>query len=84
MRYEATIGLEIHAHLRTATKLFCGCPTSQTEQPNTHICPVCLGYPGVLPQLNREAVRLAIVTAQSLGMDITRRLRWGPKALLLP
>ncbi len=59
-RYEAVIGLEVHVQLATATKIFCGCPTSFGEPPNTNVCPVCLGLPGALPVLSRHAVELAI------------------------
>ncbi|MCF7854532.1 MAG: Asp-tRNA(Asn)/Glu-tRNA(Gln) amidotransferase subunit GatB [Candidatus Pacebacteria bacterium] len=55
--YEAIIGLEVHIQVRTSTKLFCGCPNRFGGEPNTRVCPVCMGYPGVLPVLNREAVR---------------------------
>ena len=54
MTYEAVIGLEIHAQLQTQTKIFCGCSTAFGAPPNTHVCPVCLGFPGVLPVLNAE------------------------------
>mgnify|MGYP000199920399 FL=1 len=49
MKYEAVIGLEVHTELKTQTKIFCGCKTSFGEAPNTNVCPVCLGLPGVLP-----------------------------------
>ena len=55
-----TIGLEVHAQLSTQTKIFCGCSASFGAEPNTHTCPVCLGMPGVLPVLNRQAVEFAI------------------------
>jgi len=54
--YIPTIGLEIHTHLATATKIFCGCSTEFGSEPNSHSCPVCLGMPGVLPVLNRRTV----------------------------
>ncbi|MGH9115392.1 MAG: Asp-tRNA(Asn)/Glu-tRNA(Gln) amidotransferase subunit GatB [Acidimicrobiales bacterium] len=58
--WETVVGLEVHAELRTATKLFCGCRNSFGEEPNTNVCPVCLGLPGSLPVLNRKAVEYAV------------------------
>ncbi len=68
--YEAVIGLEVHAQLRTATKIFCRCPNRFGAEPNTLICPVCLGYPGTLPVLNRAAVDLAVRLAVALGAEV--------------
>ena len=65
--YEAVIGLEIHAQLLTRTKIFCGCPTTFGAEPNTNVCPVCLGLPGALPVLNRTAVDYAVKAALALG-----------------
>ena len=62
-RYEAVIGLEVHCQLRTATKIFCACRNRFGDAPNTHVCPVCLGLPGALPVLNRQAVDLALRAA---------------------
>ena len=70
MAYEPVIGLEIHAQLRTRTKIFCGCNTAFGAPPNTHVCPVCLGLPGALPVLNRKAVDYAIKAALALGCEI--------------
>ena len=68
--YEAVIGLEIHAQLLTASKIFCGCSTTFGAPPNTHVCPVCLGLPGALPVLNRKAVDHAIRAALALDCTI--------------
>src|SRR5713226_558580 len=70
MSYEAVIGLEIHAQLLTASKIFCGCSTAFGAAPNTHVCPVCLGLPGALPVLNRGAVDDAIRAALALGCTV--------------
>src|SRR5919106_38677 len=70
MSYEAVIGLEAHVELKTATKLFCGCANEFGAEPNTHICPVCLGLPGSLPVLNRNAVELAMRIGTALNCEI--------------
>jgi aspartyl-tRNA(Asn)/glutamyl-tRNA(Gln) amidotransferase subunit B len=68
--FEAVIGLEVHAHLLTASKIFCGCSAAFGGEPNTHVCPVCLGMPGALPVLNRAAVDYAVRAALALGCTI--------------
>ena len=83
-RYEPVIGLEVHVQLATATKIFCGCPTSFGAPPNTNVCPVCLGLPGALPVLSREAVELAIKGALALELPGPRALAIRPQELLLP
>lgn len=71
MEYEAVIGLEVHAQLLTKSKMFCGCSTDyRNSPPNTHVCQVCLGMPGVLPVMNRLAVEFTIMTALALHCEI--------------
>ncbi|MGK2930116.1 MAG: Asp-tRNA(Asn)/Glu-tRNA(Gln) amidotransferase subunit GatB, partial [Acidimicrobiales bacterium] len=60
MAYEMIIGLEVHVELATTTKLFCGCPNHFGDEPNTNVCPVCLGLPGSMPVLNGRAVEYAM------------------------
>jgi aspartyl-tRNA(Asn)/glutamyl-tRNA(Gln) amidotransferase subunit B len=68
--WEPVIGLEVHVELATATKLFCGCPNMFGDEPNTNVCPVCLGLPGSLPVLNEKAVELAAKVGLALGCDV--------------
>ena len=82
--YEAVIGLEIHAQLQTATKIFCGCPTTYGAPPNTHVCAVCLGFPGALPVLNRAAVDYAVKAALALGCEVQERSVFARKNYFYP
>ena len=83
-RYEAVIGLEVHAQLQTRTKAFCGCSTHFGDAPNSHTCPVCLGLPGALPVLNEKALRLAMRASLALHSNIQGRSRFARKNYFYP
>ncbi len=82
--FEVIIGLEVHAQLRTRSKMFCGCPTTFGAPPNSQTCPVCLGLPGVLPVINRRAVELGLRTALALGCRVNRACRFARKHYYYP
>jgi len=84
MEFEPVIGFEVHAELKTKTKVFCGCKVSFGDPPNTNVCPVCLGMPGVLPVLNRRAFELAIRTAIALNCEISERTTFDRKNYYYP
>ncbi len=82
--YEAVIGLEVHVHLATASKLFCSCPNSFGDEPNTNVCEVCAGMPGVLPVLNRKAVEYASRMALAIHATINQRSQFARKNYFYP
>lgn len=84
MKYEAVIGLEVHTELRTATKIFCSCRTSFGAEPNTNVCPVCLGLPGVLPVLNKKVLEFAVRTGLALNCEISRYSKFDRKNYYYP
>lgn len=83
-KYEAVIGLEAHVQLATKSKAFCGCSTNFGQKPNSSTCPVCLGFPGVLPVLNRDAFRSAIKVAIALTCDIQSFVKFDRKQYYYP
>ncbi|HEY0577495.1 MAG TPA: Asp-tRNA(Asn)/Glu-tRNA(Gln) amidotransferase subunit GatB [Pseudonocardia sp.] len=83
-RYDPMLGLEVHVELSTLTKMFCGCPTEFGAEPNTQVCPTCLGLPGSLPVVNGEAVRSAILIGLALNCEIVPRCRFARKNYFYP
>jgi aspartyl-tRNA(Asn)/glutamyl-tRNA(Gln) amidotransferase subunit B len=81
---ELVVGFEIHTELKTATKVFCGCPVEFGAPPNTHVCPVCLGLPGALPVLNRRAVEFTVRTALALSCEVAERTTFDRKNYYYP
>ncbi len=84
MKYEAVIGLEIHCELKTNTKIFCGCATSFGAEQNTHVCPVCLGFPGVLPTVNKRVVEFGIKAGLATNCTINKYSKFDRKNYYYP
>jgi len=85
MDYEPVIGLEIHCRINTKTKMFCRCSNDIfNESPNTHVCPICMGFPGMLPLINEEAVKKAIKGALAIGCDIPEFSKMDRKSYFYP
>ncbi len=82
--YEMVIGLETHVELKTDTKIFCNCPTTFGAQPNTHVCPVCMGYPGTLPVLNGKVVEYAVKAGMATNCTIARYSKEDRKNYFYP
>ncbi|MCK5294103.1 MAG: Asp-tRNA(Asn)/Glu-tRNA(Gln) amidotransferase GatCAB subunit B, partial [Arcobacteraceae bacterium] len=82
--FEVVIGLEVHAQLNTKSKLWCGCATSFGAKPNTNVCPVCLGLPGALPVLNKEAVHKAIQLGTAINSPINNNSVFNRKNYFYP
>jgi aspartyl-tRNA(Asn)/glutamyl-tRNA(Gln) amidotransferase subunit B len=83
-KYMPVIGLEVHVQLLTATKAFCGCRNEYGGEPNTHVCPTCLGLPGALPVLNKRAVELAVLAAKAIGCEIRETSVFSRKNYFYP
>ena len=84
MNYTATIGLEVHVQLKTRSKMFCACGVAFGTPPNTQVCPVCLGYPGVMPVMNGEAIRMTVMTGLMIGSEINRLSKFDRKSYFYP
>ncbi|MDF7799869.1 Asp-tRNA(Asn)/Glu-tRNA(Gln) amidotransferase subunit GatB [Pontiellaceae bacterium B1224] len=84
MKYEATIGLETHVMQKTNTKMFCSCKYEYGAEPNTHVCPTCLGYPGALPVMNEKAIELICKAGLLLGCEINPYSKWDRKNYFYP
>ncbi|HKL20443.1 MAG TPA: Asp-tRNA(Asn)/Glu-tRNA(Gln) amidotransferase subunit GatB [Tichowtungia sp.] len=84
MKYEACIGLETHVMQKTRTKMFCGCKHEYGAEPNTHVCPVCLGYPGAMPVMNAYAIELICKAGLLLGCEINPHAKWDRKNYFYP
>jgi aspartyl-tRNA(Asn)/glutamyl-tRNA(Gln) amidotransferase subunit B len=83
-KYQPVIGLEVHVQLLTETKAFCGCVNQYGGEPNTHICPTCLGLPGALPVLNRKAVEFAVLAARALHCEVRETSVFARKNYFYP
>lgn len=83
-QYEVVIGLEVHVELKTKTKIFCSCPTAFGGEPNTHVCPVCLGLPGTLPVLNEKVLEYAVKTGLALNCHIAEYSKFDRKNYFYP
>ncbi len=85
IRYETVIGLEVHAHLLTESKMFCSCSADYIDAaPNTHVCPICLGMPGTLPVINRKAVEYTVMTALALNCTVPEYTKFDRKSYFYP
>jgi len=84
MQFEVVIGLEVHAQLNTKTKIFCSCPTSFGDEPNTNVCEVCLGLPGALPVLNKEVVKKSIALGTAINATINQKSIFNRKNYFYP
>jgi aspartyl-tRNA(Asn)/glutamyl-tRNA(Gln) amidotransferase subunit B len=84
LSYKVIVGLEIHVQLNTRTKMFCGCALSFGEEANSRVCPVCLGLPGALPVMNRQAIEHAILAAMALNCQVAEFTKWDRKSYYYP
>ncbi len=83
-QFEVVIGLEVHVELNTKSKMFCGCKNEFGSEPNTNVCPICIGLPGALPAVNKKAVESSIAIGLALGCDIAKTCRFARKNYFYP
>jgi aspartyl-tRNA(Asn)/glutamyl-tRNA(Gln) amidotransferase subunit B len=84
MKYEAVIGLETHVQVRTASKMFCSCANRYGQEPNTQVCPVCMGYPGVLPVPNHNAIMATVKAGLLTNCKIAKFSKFDRKSYFYP
>jgi len=84
VQYKVVVGLEIHVHLCTKSKMFCSCAVEFGQKPNSRVCPVCLGMPGVLPVMNKQALEYAVLAALALNCEIAEFTKWDRKSYYYP
>ncbi|MCK5851010.1 MAG: Asp-tRNA(Asn)/Glu-tRNA(Gln) amidotransferase subunit GatB [Kiritimatiellae bacterium] len=84
MNYIVSIGLEVHVQLQTESKMFCACDTGYGAPPNTHVCPVCLGYPGAMPVMNKEAIRMTVLAGMMIDSEISTYSKFDRKSYFYP
>ena len=84
LQYKVVVGLEIHVQLCTKSKMFCGCAVEFGEQPNSRVCPVCLGMPGVLPVMNKQALEYAVLVGLALNCELAKSTKWDRKSYYYP
>ena len=84
LQYKVVVGLEIHVQLCTKSKMFCGCAVEFGQEPNSRVCPVCLGMPGVLPVMNKQALEYAVMVALALNCEIAKFTKWDRKSYYYP
>ncbi|MDP3685868.1 MAG: Asp-tRNA(Asn)/Glu-tRNA(Gln) amidotransferase GatCAB subunit B, partial [bacterium] len=85
MNLEPVIGLEVHVHLNTKSKLFCGCRNvSEAERPNQFVCPICMGFPGTLPVANKQAIEWTALAGLALGCNIAEHSTFARKSYFYP
>src|SRR3989338_112515 len=84
MNYEPVIGLEVHVQLKTQSKMFCRSKNAEADGPNVNVCEICMGHPGTLPVINREAIKKTVMVGLALGCEIARVAKFDRKNYFYP